>query len=347
MSGYSAVSAKIRAMYGKQLTMEDYENLLSKSSVAQMCMYLKDETSYKEVFNDVNHQDMHRELIEHRLSLEAGEEYARIYSFLDSSQQSVLEFWHYRTEIKFLKECLMRVFSHESIPMAEPEVSHFLKTHTKMDMESCIKAKSISDFAEALSGTPYGDIFKRAEAAGADFFTIAMTLDGFYFKMLMDKAKSVLSESDYLSMKKLVGSKCDMLNIMWIYRGKKYFNMDPKIIYTYLIPVRYKITESEIKNMAEAPNADNLVKLLEGGPYGELFYKVGEGIFPEENSRRMLYKNAKTFFRREPSSMAAIFSYLYLKEFELLNITRAIEGVRYGIDRLAVLKRIKLSREAI
>ncbi len=347
MNAYSAVSAKIRAMYGKQLTMEDYENLLSKSSVSEMCMYLKNETAYKDMFVDVNPQDMHRELIEHRLFLEAGEEYARIYGFLDSSQQSVLEFWHYRTEIKFLKECLMRVFSHESIPMPEPEVSHFLKTHTRIDMEKCIKANTISDFADALKETPYGGIFKRAEAAGADFFTIAMTLDGFYFKRLMEKAQSVLSEDDYISMKKLVGSKCDMLNIMWIYRGKRYFNIDPKIIYTYLIPVRYKITEDEIKVMAEAPDFTDIVKMLEKGVYGELFYKVGEGIFPEENCRRMLYKNSKSFFRKEPSSMAAIFSYLYLKEFELLNITRAIEGVRYGIERSAVLKRIKFSREAI
>lgn len=347
MSGYQAVAAKIRSMYGKHLDLKDYENLLSKGSVSEMCAYLKNETAYGDVFSDVNPHDMHREVIEHRLGLEAAEEYARIYNFLDSSQQSVLEFWHYRSEIKFLKGCLMNMMERRAAEKLDPDVTAFLQSHTKINLEKCIGAQSLKDFCEATEQTPYYDIFVRASGAGADFFTVAMTLDGFYFKKLFDKAESVLSDEEVQSLKKLIGSKCDMLNIMWIYRGKKYFKMDPKLIYTYIIPVRYKLTEETIKALVGAPDPEQIPSILSDGAYSELFYKVGEGVFAEENYRRILYKNAKAFFRREPDSMAAIFAYLYLKNFEVLNITCAIEGVRYGIERESVLKRIKFSREAI
>lgn len=347
MSEYTAVSAKVRSMFGKQLSMEDYENLLSKSTVSEMCAYLKNETAYGDVFSDVDPNDMHREVIEHRLELELADEYARIYSFLDASQQSVLEFWHYRSEIKFLKSCMMGMQERRSGIAAAPEIPRFLKGHTKIKPEKCAEAKSLSDFCEATAQTQYHDIFVRAVGAGADFFTVAMTLDGFYFKKLYDKAQSVLREEEAMSIKRLIGSKCDMLNIMWIYRGKKYFKMDPKIIYTYIIPLRYKLTEEMIKKLVDAKEPEKIPKLLSGTVYEELFYKVGEGFFAEENYRRILYKNARSFFRKEPDSMAALFAYLYLKRFEILNITCAIEGVRYGIEREAVLKRIKFSREEI
>lgn len=347
MNDYSAVAAKIRAMYGKQLTLKDYEELLSKGSVAEMCNCLKNDTAYISVFSDVNPIDMHRELIEHRLSMEAEDEYARIYSFLDSSQQSVLDFWHYRSEIRFLKGCLMNVFSHDSVPYQDPEKASFITERTKININICKNAENLENFCEGTIGTPYYEIFRRAAAAGADFFTVAMTLDGFYFKKLFDKARAVLPENEIKALEKLIGSKCDMLNIMWIYRGKKYFKMDPELIYTYIIPVRYKLTEEMIKNLVKAENPESIPSLLSESIYSELFYKAGDGFFAEENYRRILYKNAKTFFRREPDSMAAIFAYLYLKRFEVLNITCAIEGVRYGIDREAVLKRIKFSREAI
>lgn len=347
MSDYSAVSAKIRSMYGKHLELSDYENLLSKGSVSEMCAYLKNETAYGDVFSDVNPGDMHREVIEHRLAIEAADEYARIYSFLDASQQSILEFWHYRSEIKFLKGCLMNVMGHESKPLDAPETTKFLESHTKIKIDKCINAKSLSDFVEATDQTPYKEIFLRATGAGANFFTIAMTLDGFYFKKLFDKAENLLSEEEVASLKKLIGSKSDMLNIMWIYRGKKYFKMDPELIYTYIIPVRFKLTGEMLKSLVTAETPEAIPALLEGSAYEGLFYKADEGFFAEENYRRMLYKNAKAFFRKEPDSMAAIFAYLYLKRFEVLNITCAIEGIRYGIEPEAILKRIKFSREAI
>ena len=33
-----------------------------------------------------------------------------------------------------------------------------------------------------------------------------------------------------------------MLNIQWIYRAKKYFNLSPADIYALLIPIQYKIS---------------------------------------------------------------------------------------------------------
>ena len=41
---YSAIAAKLKAMYSKFLTRDDYEQLLERKSVNDICSYLKSTT---------------------------------------------------------------------------------------------------------------------------------------------------------------------------------------------------------------------------------------------------------------------------------------------------------------
>ena len=45
------------------------------------------------------------------------------------------------------------------------------------------------------------------------------------------------------------GSKIDLLNLQWIYRAKKYYNMKPADIYLLLIPIHYKLSTDQVKEM--------------------------------------------------------------------------------------------------
>ena len=47
---YYATVAKIRAMYGKRVTAEDYAELVTKQSVADIADYLKKNTHYSTIF---------------------------------------------------------------------------------------------------------------------------------------------------------------------------------------------------------------------------------------------------------------------------------------------------------
>ena len=43
---YSAIAAKLKAMYSKFLTRDDYEQLLERKSVNDICSYLKSTPGY-------------------------------------------------------------------------------------------------------------------------------------------------------------------------------------------------------------------------------------------------------------------------------------------------------------
>ena len=346
MNSYVAVAAKTRAMYGECLSMKDFQNLLTKQSVSEIFLYLKNNGSYQNFFSKLNESDVHRGDIEYFLWKEVFDEYRRILNFIDSSKSSVLKFWFSRREVDYLKHRIRNLYNHESISHTfedSEEADDFFKAHTAIDVDLCKRATVLGDFVKACEGTVYYDTLKRAESVNADYFSIAMTLDGLYYKLLWEVSKKHLSKEEQKEFTKLLGSEADMLNIIWIYRGKKYFNFDNKLTYTYLLPIRYKISEELLKKLVEAENADDIPNLLKNTQYKKLFDNVGNGYFIEENYRREIYKISKKIFRTNSESVAGVFAYLGLKELEILNITRVIECVRYNINPEMIRKHIRIS----
>ena len=65
------------------------------------------------------------------------------------------------------------------------------------------------------------------------------------------------------------GSKIDLLNMQWIYRAKKHFNLKEADIYSLLIPIHYRISVEQIKAMAEASNMDEFFAVLQKTPYAK------------------------------------------------------------------------------
>ncbi len=343
MSSNNAVAAKIRAMYGECLKEEDYRNLTDRETVGEICSYLKNKGSYSRFFKDLNENDVHRGEMENLLWKEISDEYKRMLSFVDSSQGEVLKFWFLRKEVDYLKHGLRKIYNHESKPHtfeSTEELDGFFRSHTAIDMDLIKNADNLEDFIRGTEGTVYHDILKRAQGVGTDYFHLAMTLDGLYYKHLWQAVGKYLSGTERAEMEHLLGSDADMRNIIWIYRGKKYFNFDNKIIYTYILPIRHKLKDDILKEMIECQDVESLVNLVENTPYNNLFQGIGEGYFIEENYRKEMYKIYKKIFRTYPYTLADLFAYLGLKEFEILNITQIVEGVRYNLNPETIKKHI-------
>lgn len=330
---YSAISAKLKAMYSKFLTKEDYEQLLSLKSVGEICGYLKSQPAYKSVLENVNERDIHRGQIEILISNEIVEEYLRLYDFLDSSKREVLKFWFMRREIAFLTRELRYIFTHESRnadPVSRDRFDAFFETHTKIDREHMLNAANLSDCIEACKNTPYLEPLQRAENLGADFFSVSMILEMFYYTSIWRTLSTRLSRSQAELFKKALGTKIDALNILWIYRGKKYFKFEDEIIFTYLIPIRYRLTEDFVKEIVQSETQESFIAKISETKYAMLFEGIDDGIFPDENYMSLIRKIDKRMFVNHPQSLIAVYTYLDLKELELNNIKTVVEGIRYN-----------------
>ncbi len=340
---YSAVAAKLKAIEGTRLKEEDYEELLSKNTVQEIYTLLASHSSYREVLSGLTRSQLHRSEIEKRLRHEMLREYGRVYHFMDLNRKRMLEFWFYRREIEFLKRGLRHLFNHETNEWIEDEdeFEEFFKRHTKLDCNMIETAETLDKLIEACRNTRYADMLRRAQNIGADYFTTSMVLDKSYYMGVWKAKDKYLSGEDRRLFADAFGIEMDMNNILWIYRGKKYFNMPPETIYT-LIPHRYKLSEEDLRSMISAATADEVVAAAQKTPYKSLFDGLDEGFFPEENMNRIHRKKALGVLSSAPESMAAVYAYFNLKEIEIYNITTLIESIRYSLDKQTIRRHINI-----
>lgn len=339
---YSAVSAKLKAMYGTRLTKEAFEALMQKKSVPEICSELKKTEAYGKAFAGADETLLHRGETERLLDNCFYGEYRRLYSFVDAKKRNVLKLWFMRRETDVLSEVLRRISNGESANGIK--VSDFFVDHTRIDTEALFNAKSLSEAAEACKNTDYYDILTRAEDAGSEFFSLAMTLDCNYFVQMKKIGDKHLSGEERKIFADMYNDMAQMLNVMWIYRGKKYFNFDAEMIYTYLLPTSGRSGEEIIEAMVRAKDSRAVVEIAAKTPFGVLFSGLDEGIFPEEMYRYELSRISARILRDKPDTMAAVFAYLNLKDAELETITMIIEAVRYSHNPDATRKHIMIYR---
>lgn len=339
---YSGIAVKTRAMSANHLTKFDYDQLCSMPNVTDVAVYLKNNTAYSEVFTDLNERSLHRGDIEALLTRHFRTIVEKIYKFINGKNREFLKYVFLRYEIESMKIIL------RCIKAGEParnyvETNDFFNNHLSIDLNKLAQAKSITDFIEDLRGTQYQAVLSPILGIKErqDMFSIEMTLDMYYFKRVYESIDKELTGTDKQLAYHSLGSEIDVLNLMWIYRSKRYYNVPKEIIYTYLTPYSYKIEKKLLTAMVEAESIEEMVTIARKTPYAHLFDDL-DNRFIEQNYIEFIYNLNKKMLKEEPYSIASMLVYIHFTEIEIKTITNIIEGIRYGLssDEIKSLIRI-------
>ena len=343
---YSAIAAKLKAMCAPSLTKQDFISLTEKKTVSEICTYLKATEAYGEAFSGMDENNAHRGQMEYLMNEKLFYDFVKIYRFMDNQNSDLIRFFFIRREIEFLKREIHYIYTkeeHTGRRWTEEEFkSNFFVNGDKIKWDAVQNAKSLEDCVEACRGSMYEEPLKRAVDFKADFFMLGMIFDDYYYRNLW-KTINALPKNEAEGFKKIVGADIDMLNIMWIYRGKKYFNFANEAIFAYLLPVRHRLSESQIRSLVNSSDEESFIAAVQSTPYAGLVEGINDGLAIEENFEYMMGKVAKNVFRS--ASLSAIFAYAKLKEWEIWRITTVIEGVRYGRSPGLIRKHIRTAEE--
>lgn len=326
---YCAISTKLQGMYAGYLTDEDYMQLLEKKSVGEICVFLKN-TVYAPFLEDVNEYDIHRSSLEQHLDRKYEDEYSRLYTFANLEQKKLLQFFFMEEETAFLKKILRDYYNHESLLKSPDNPENGILRHSRIDFSAIRQGGDLSSLVNACRETPYYKSLQYAASGNVDYAGICMLLDQVFFKMLWRYQKKYLPEEEKGLFAEYIGSQIDSLNLSWIYRCKKYFSLQHELIYTYLIPVFYRLRKEDISRMVEAKSLEECIQEMKKTRYRSLF--ADTQFFIEHNFKRQRYELAKKMFRLHPRTMTEIYAMLELKQIELQNLDTIIEGVRYHIS---------------
>lgn len=131
-------------------------------------------------------------------------------------------------------------------------------------------------------------------------------------------------------LREVFGTQIDWLNIMWMYRAKRFFGQSEAEISVMLIPIHYKLKKSEIQHMVEAQKLEEFLEIVEKTVY----FKGKDALLQlqdEVSYHQVMQKMYRRLCRKYPASLAPVFAYLYHKEQEIQKLTTALEGIRYQV----------------
>ena len=330
---YKTIYAKIAAMSAQLLTAEDYKQLIAMNSTGDIAGYLKNNTVYGPLFREMDPGAVHRSLLEEilkeRVILAAG----RLIHYLDGDYKKFIRGILMKNEIRELKTVARRILIEKDVDRIT-EGCLYLAKNQKLDLNKLEAARSIRELIDALEGTVYFNFLKnvRDEAESGSLFHFEMALDKAYFSILGEYAEHLAPE-DRKAFIEIYGSITDMLNIQLIYRGKRYFDLPPDVLFNYSLPFGNRLPYKKVLALCYSKDWQDLQKIVQDTPYGFLLKGDDkQDIYMERRMNRYLYYRLRSRLKRSSDDISPLFAFLELLELEVKDITAIIENVKYGLD---------------
>lgn len=331
---YSGIVAKVRAMQAKLLKPEQFEDITSMHNVTEIVSYLKETPAYAPYLHDIEESKLHRGDIEKILIQSLYGDYIRLYRFSGVEQKKFLKLYLKRYEVDLITYCFRITFNHYEEPFDLNYKKAFFDEYSDISIDKLIASRNLDELVEALKDTDYYKPLRKLRDAGthADtLFDYDLALNLYYFTTIWKEKKKVLKRKELELFTKDSGSKIDLLNLQWIYRAKKYYNMSPADIYSILIPIHYRIRIEKFKELVECPSLDEFKNLVSKTSYAKK-YNFDQSLTIEKMYSECIYNLYLSDRRRNPNSIATVNTYLFLKEEELNKLTTALECIRYGLS---------------
>lgn len=329
---YSGINTKVKAMHPKLISDDDYQKISALETVADLIAYLKKHPGYAEFFQKYDEREIHRGEAERVLVNGLYMDYTKIFRFANDQQRLDLQLVFFRYEINVLKTCIRLIHNKENaydLSVFQP----FFSKHSQINVTALSSSRNIDEYIQNLKGTEYYNILAKLHAKpGLTSFDYEMTLDVYYFTKSWRIKDTMLSRNSKKAFTQRMGTEIDLLNIMWIYRSKKMYDMNAAQIFTYLIPVNYKLTASSLARLVQSVTLDEFMNILATTKYKKFIESLKNSTMEQEYSR-IIIKIYLTNMTRYPASMTSVNYYLFRKDLEVSRLTSALECIRYGLEQ--------------
>lgn len=327
----NATVAKVRAIYGKRLTEDDYKELMRRSSVSEVAEYLKKNTHYREMLQSIDCHSIHRGLLESLLKREIFEQYVKLCKF---QQLDRIPFYNYnivRNESELIITFILHLnggFTSEIIN----EMPSYIIEHSSFDCIALAKARTYEQMLEVIRKTPYYDIVKdeKPDCRGLyDCTEIETKLRKYYVDWLLNAARKSFNKKTYNEISRLVTVQTNILNIKNAFRLKSFSVQN---ISQYMVPIGGKTSSRSGEMIFNAKDADEFVGIIQKSYFGRRIEHIC-GDFDKDNLYYDLSKVKKQYeknaMRSTSSAAVSLFAVLFLFDMEVENIINIIEGIRY------------------
>ncbi|WP_101696719.1 V0D/AC39 family V-type ATPase subunit [Clostridium minihomine] len=339
----NVVLAKARAMYGRRLKAQQYQDLLNCHSVTEIARYLANNTDYDKVLAGINDRDIYRGQLENRLKQKLFADSASLCRYELSTSDVFAVFLLQRNEVGQILNALL----HLNADMPKEyffSMPSTLAMHSHIDLAGLSNAEDFDSILSALSHTPYKallDPFRPSQEQPLNYTAAENALYTYLYSNLYDIIESHPLRSTKQDLKQLLDLYLDLMNFARIVRLKTHFQAGPDYIRSNLLPFG-SLRRDQVEKMIHAKDAEEVRELLKKTKLGKRTSKI-EYNFEDQLAERALYHACKHSIHFSVHPPVVMFSYIFYTQIELMDITNIVEGIRYKLPPEEIKKLLAFS----
>lgn len=325
---YPNLIAKLKGMNAKNLNSKDFEELLKQNNIVSINSILKAKSYHLKNLDD----NSSREEIENELDNILIDDIEKIEKYLSNKDKEILFNCVLDYEIKVFMDVLKKI---KYGKIEQNKIDNINKWTSKIfnKLQGIARVNNINEIKIYSKKTAFENIINSFldtnNIEESNLFLLEMQLDKFYFENLFNNLNTESS-------KKLIGTKIDLENIIWIYRMKKYYNMPEEEIKKYIIEVDYNL--KCLNELIAIDDYKQVIEFLKKTKYKEIFETENENL--EILIRKYMYNQYKKTFRQAKYDISTVISYLGMDKNQIENIINIVGGVEYKIDKQKIQEKI-------
>ncbi|MGN0613000.1 MAG: V0D/AC39 family V-type ATPase subunit [Porcipelethomonas sp.] len=331
----NATVAKVRALYGKRLRENDYNELFSKKKVTDAADYLKRNTHFSGVLSGIDTSTIHRGYLETLLHKAYFDEYERLCKFQHLNEEPFFNFLLVKVELRELLKAILYLNNDRKDVYIE-SMHAFLIEKASFDLIALAKARDFKSLLAVIRHTPYYDIIKHIKTdkdGNIPYTKCEVMLRTYYLKWMIETAQKHFDKQSRSALVKLINVQTDIINIINAYRMKKYFSGDAETLRENSLPFYGRLSQAKQFDLFEAETAEEFLNRLSKTVYGRLMENLSEDMESEQFEReleRLQCRMAKRALLFSENAAISLFAYMQLAEAEVKNVISIVEGIRYG-----------------
>ena len=327
---YAALVVKVRGMYGKMLTAADWHKLCEMRDVSSIYNFLRAHPGYENMLGQTVLGSDDDSFVK-ALRQAGNREYARIFSYVSSMDKGYMLFTVRRFEMHEILTAIRRLLVRHAEPPEMP--FSFFAEKTKINLGQLRMADDTAAVLAAIRGSIYEEPLRGAlQSTGGglpEYSQISILLENRYYSRLYSFLNKEYKGNGRDSLLAGIALEADTINIVSIFRLRRYFPGSFDRVNELLLPIGRKLPPELRQSLIDAPSEEAMLALLRATRWGRYFDSLGTRPL-EYAYEKALEDFARKLMRGEMASICVPQAYLTLRDIEIKRIIRVLKAVSYG-----------------
>jgi len=329
VSGYAAISARVRAMYSSLLSPQDMARLSDTPDFSSLIAQLK-LTAYGPYLENLKDRELTPGRVDLQIKGRLADFYYSVIHMAPEHARPILKQLYRYFEVQNLKAVLRGVVTDPSWERVSG-VLFPMGSMTVLPAQAMVEAGNVSAAVELLQGTMYYETLSFAMkrySAEQNLFPLEVALDLYYWRQLWQEAKRLQGQDRYQALR-VVGSLMDMNNLMWVIRYRVYHQLSEEELINYTLPFGYHVRDADVRAIAAGADLAAVVSRVypEISDVNTLLEEPRSGLPQlEQQLKRHIMKQCLAAFLGNPFHIGLPLAFLVLSDLEIQDLTVLIEA---------------------